>query len=186
VAARRLSELDANRFKSLEAMGIAVLNAESHSNIAPLGEHFTKLGKTVFATFDKQKDTANRTKIDGAVAYPFESPESGFERLIVNGTGEAALRRYALGVVSSGDWPDHLASKKPTATMDEKDLRDAMYDFFEKHKATGKASDMLHQCDIAEMPNFIVDMLAGISEIIAPSSPKEEEGVAKGEDAKGE
>lgn len=29
----------------------------------------------------------------------------GFESLVLQGTNENAIRRYALGVVADGDWP---------------------------------------------------------------------------------
>ncbi|RXM39360.1 hypothetical protein BOQ62_11830 [Chryseobacterium sp. CH21] len=53
--ARRLSEINPAEYSSLEAMGIAIFNAESENNIPLFGELFKKLGKDVFAVFDKQK-----------------------------------------------------------------------------------------------------------------------------------
>lgn len=44
-AARRLHELDPDRFKTLEALGLALVSANTDSQVAPLGEYFSKLGK---------------------------------------------------------------------------------------------------------------------------------------------
>lgn len=53
-AARRLAELDPTRFKSLENLGVAIVDARGETNVAPLGAFFRSLGKVVFAVFDKQ------------------------------------------------------------------------------------------------------------------------------------
>ncbi|WP_311061416.1 hypothetical protein [Pseudomonas aeruginosa] len=57
-AARRLGELDPTRFKSLENLGVAIVDARGETNVAPLGAFFRSLGKTVFAVFDKQSPEA--------------------------------------------------------------------------------------------------------------------------------
>ncbi|WP_259699587.1 ATP-dependent nuclease [Pseudomonas frederiksbergensis] len=57
-AARRLGELDPTRFKSLENLGVAIVDARGETNVAPLGEFLRSLGKVVFAVFDKQSPEA--------------------------------------------------------------------------------------------------------------------------------
>ena len=44
--AKRLQELDSSSYSSLESLGIAVIRANSDSQVAPLGAYFKALGKT--------------------------------------------------------------------------------------------------------------------------------------------
>ena len=53
-AARRLADLDPNQFSSIEALGIALVESSTDSQVAALGSYFKNLGKTVYAAFDKQ------------------------------------------------------------------------------------------------------------------------------------
>lgn len=48
-AARRLAELDPTRFKSLENLGVAIVDARGETNVAPLGAFFRSLGKVVWS-----------------------------------------------------------------------------------------------------------------------------------------
>ena len=50
----RLSELNPEKYKTLEALGIAMINAETDSQILPLVEYFKNLNKIVYAIYDKQ------------------------------------------------------------------------------------------------------------------------------------
>lgn len=83
-AARRLHELYPEEFRTVEAMGIAIINAATDTQIAPLGNYFSMLGKTVFAVFDKQ-GAEQKTLIDSSVQYPFEAQEKGFENIVLTG-----------------------------------------------------------------------------------------------------
>jgi putative ATP-dependent endonuclease of OLD family len=168
-AARRLHELHPEDFQSLEANGIALVNANTDSQIAPLGEHFAKLGKVVFAVFDKQEAT-QKADIEAKIPHVFEAPEKTFEKVLLNGTAETALRRYALALVSDGDWPTHLANKSPTDTMSLEDLKDALHGYLGWSKGAGGAADLLGECALDEMPKFIVGTLSAIQEIVKPAS----------------
>jgi putative ATP-dependent endonuclease of OLD family len=164
-AARRLNELHPDKFKPLEAMGIAVINAETDSQIDPLGSFYRDLGKIVFAVFDQQAPNRLR-EIEAAVDYPCESPEKGFENVILNGTDESALRRYALSLVSNGEWPSHLNSKTPSDLMSPEDIKSTLKNYLEWSKGAGSAADIIGQCSKDEMPNFIVDVLEFIQTIV--------------------
>ncbi len=168
-AARRLHELHRDDFKTLEALGIAVINAESDSQITPLCEHFAKLGKIVFAVFDKQAPE-QKAAIEAVIPHAFEAPEKGFENVLLKGTAESALRRYALGLVESGEWPTHLATKIPTTPMILDDLRGTLRDYLAWSKGSGGAADLLGECTRDEMPKFIVDTLLAIQGV-AESTP---------------
>lgn len=173
-AARRLHELHPDDFRTLEGLGIAVVNATSDSQVAPLGDYYSKLGKTVFAVFDKQKPE-QKDLIDFSVQYPFEAQEKGFEDVVLNGTAEVALRRFAMAIVSSGDWPSHLAAVKPTETASVDELRAALRQFLTWSKGAGDASDLLAICSKDEMPIFIVETLLAIQNIVEPPPPEVEE-----------
>ncbi|HKO56346.1 MAG TPA: AAA family ATPase [Thermoanaerobaculia bacterium] len=123
-AARRLSELGEEGYKSLEAIGVAPLDAGGESKIAPLATHFASLGKRVFAVCDKQTE-ASRASIEASGCELFESPYEGFEELLVTTTAEAALRRFATSLVDGNEWPSHLSKSTPSPTMDLNALRAA-------------------------------------------------------------
>lgn len=169
-AASKLNELHPDEFKTLESLGIAVVDARTDSQVAPLGEHFKSLGKQVFAVFDKQ-EPAQKTAIEAVVPHCYESPENDFEKVLLNSTTEAALRRFGLGLVAECDWPPHLAALKPTATMPAAELRNALLKYFEWSKGAGTAADLLGQCARDEMPPFVVQTLAAIQAVIDPPPP---------------
>lgn len=167
--ARRLQELQSEEYKTLEELGIAIINAEAESQVAPLGEYFRNLGKITFAVFDKQSEESRRA-IENAVDYSFEAQEKGFEDIILTGSKEQALRRYALSIVNDGDWPPHLNSQKPTDTMAIEDVKRALRDYFTKSKANGSASDFLSQCSKDEIPEFLVSTIKSIQTFIEQES----------------
>lgn len=170
-AARRLSEIAPDECKTLESLGVAIFNAETESQVAALGGYFTNLGKVVFAVFDKQSPKSLKS-IQEAVAYPFESSEVGFENVVIKYTADVSLRRFALAVVTSGDWPNHFASIVPTESMPIADVRDALLKYFKWSKGSGTVADLLGQCKKDEMPPFIVETLQSIQRIsTATASP---------------
>lgn len=165
--ARRLHELDPNQCRSLESLGIAVVNAATDSQIAPLGEHFARLGKTVFAICDRQ-EPAQLKAIQKSISNTYESPEEGFENLVLNQTAEAALRRFAESLVTDDEWPEHLAKQRPTSTTPLDILKDVLREYFKWSKGAGTTADLLAQCSREEMPQFIVDTLLAIQNIAEP------------------
>ncbi len=169
-AARRLHELHADDYTSIEALGIAVIDAESDSQVAPLSTYFRGLGKTVIAVFDKQTDEA-RQAIEAAAHHAFESPESSFETLIVGHCDITALRRYGMAVVASGGWPPHLQPQAPADTKSDTEIRAALLSLFGNKKAEGCAADFLAQCSREEMPAHIVSVIAGIKSAVEPPKP---------------
>ncbi|WP_295937764.1 AAA family ATPase [uncultured Xanthomonas sp.] len=171
-AARTLSQTDPQYFKSLEALGVAVIDAKTDSQVAPLGNFFRALGKTVFAVFDKQGE-AQLALIRAAVDYPYESHMKGFESLVLQGTNENAIRRYALGVVADGDWPQHLIPVRPSAESDLATLTNALSEYFAWGKGSGQAADLLACCiGWQEMPEYIAQCLHGIFRVIEPPPPE--------------
>lgn len=170
-AARALSKTDPQYFKSLEALGVAVIDARTDTQIAPLGHFFRALGKTVFAVFDKQ-DEAQLALIRAAVHHPYESHMKGFESLVLQGTNENAVRRYALGVVADDEWPQHLISVTPNAESDLAALRTALSQYFGWGKGSGQVADLLASCTgRQEMPEYITQCLRAIFLVIEPPTP---------------
>ncbi|MGJ7497836.1 ATP-dependent nuclease [Variovorax sp. RT4R15] len=170
-AARTLSQTDPQYFKSLEALGVAVIDARTDSQVAPLGNFFRALGKTVFAVFDKQ-DEAQLALIRAAVDHTYESPTKGFESLVLQGTNENAIRRYALSVVADGDWPQHLIPVAPRADSDLAALRNALTQYFAWGKGSGQAADLLASCTgWQEMPEYVAKTLYGIFLVVEPAPP---------------
>lgn len=169
-AARRLNELNPAMYKTLEALGVAVIDAQTDAQVAPLGQFFRGLGKTVFAVFDKQVPTASEA-IKQAVDYPFESTEMGFENVVLHQTAESALRRYALSLVSEGNWPKHLEGNTPSAASTLEQLRAGLWQFFSWAKGTGDAGDLLGTCSEAEMPEYLKATLRSIFITVQPLPP---------------
>lgn len=184
-AARRLQELHPEKFRSLEGLGIAIVNAETDSQVAPLGNYFRSLGKIVFAVFDQQTEES-RMNIETSVDYAYETPEKGFENVILNGSSETALRRYALFLVDNGEWPSHLSTKTPTNIMSLEDLKNALKDYFKWAKGSGDIADFLGQCSKDEMPKFVVKTLESIQSIVEPELSFEIEEVTEDENIKGD
>lgn len=174
-AARRLADLHPNQFRSLENLGIAVVDAATDSQVAPLGAYYKNLGKVVLAVFDKQSP-AKKLEIEAVVHYAFEAPENGFEDVILKGTSEAALRRFGLALVAGGDWPFHLSPQTPNSTMLLATLKVALDDYFKWSKGAGTAADLLFECSRDEMPSFIVETLEAINRIVEPSLVPESSG----------
>lgn len=105
--ARRLSEINSKNYSSLEAMGVAVFNAESENNISFFGELFQKLGKEVFAVFDQQKKE-NLEKIKNNVLCPYEIPYKGIENLILQETDSKVLMSFYEQLEKDNEIPINL------------------------------------------------------------------------------
>ena len=172
-AARRLHELDQDKFKTLSGLGIAVINAGTDAQVEPLARYFTNLGKTVFAVYDKQEEEVGN-RIKESVTYAFEAPEKGFENVILNGSQENALRRFALSLVDANLWPYHLRESTPTAEMSNNLLKEALSRFFRGSKGEGTAADFLYQCSVDEMPTFLLDTLEAICNAIFGNAQPQE------------
>ena len=108
VACRRLAEINPGTYSSLEALGICVVDADGEKNIPGMAKLYRELGKRTFALCDQQ-DAANKTLIEAEVDILLMHAEKGFEDLVLKGTNEDALKRFAALL----DWPGHLTSKYP-------------------------------------------------------------------------
>jgi putative ATP-dependent endonuclease of OLD family len=166
-AARRLHELSPSEFRTLEGLGIAVVDAQSDSQVAPLGEYFGKLGKQVFALFDRQTPES-KAIIEKAIPNSFENPEFGFEDLLLKQCGESALRRFALQLVSEGNWPAHLSELTPKSSDVLATLQEALSKYMKSGKGAAFGAELLGMCLLSEFPTFIRDTLREIQRIADP------------------
>lgn len=173
-ATRRLHELHPDEFKTLESLGVAIINAETDSQIAPLAELFNKLGKVTFAVFDKQTIATQKADIEAKVLHHFESPYTNCEELILSETSEDVLRSFAVSLVSDGEWPTDLTAQTPTIGMPITELKSALSVYLGRTKAKGGVADIIDSCSKTEMSNFVVDTLTSIQEIVDPKKTEEE------------
>ena len=164
-AARRLYELYPDEHKTLEGLGIAIINAETETQIAPLGEYFSNLGKKTFAVFDKQNEE-KLEEIEMSVDHAYEGDEKGFENIILNGTEETILKEYALSIVENGDWPTHLSNSIPEENMTIDEIKASLKKYLRRTKGSGAAADILGLCDYHEMPIFITSTIESIQNIV--------------------
>ena len=170
-AARRLNALNPNVYKTFEALGVALVDAQGESNVAPLSRYFKSLGKHVYAACDHQSEAA-RADIVASVNMLFESPTAGFEELVLTQTPEVALRRYAATLVRDGDWPQHLASQTPTPNTDMASLRSALSAYFGWSKGRGDAGDLLAVCAEGEIPMHVRTVVYNLTQVIDPPQQK--------------
>ena len=148
-------EFHPRTLESLWSMPILILKLHLSEGI------FVRLGRGCLCSFRKQ-DPAQKADIESKVEYAFEAPERSFESVLLKGTQEAGLRRYALVLVGDGEWPSHLAVKTPTESMPLAELRDALSGYLGWSKGAGGAADLLGECTLEEMPEFIVQTLSAI------------------------
>ena len=165
--AQRLHFLDPQKFYSLEALGVAIIDAEGDCNIVPLANLLKSLGKTTVGIYDSQLEQ-QATQIKNALDLPCESPEASFEKLILSQTSESALRRYLKKINEESRWLTHLGPMK-NSDDDLIVVKAALLNFFESTKASGTASEMLSDCAINELPEYIINSILSIQKLVFPS-----------------
>ena len=160
-ACRRLAELKPNTYSSLEALGICTLDAGSESNIPGMAQLYRELGKRTFAVCDKQ-DNGAKALIEAQVELLLMHEESGFEHLVLKGTTEQALKRFAKLI----DWPPHLKAKYPDL---EPQCAAALAEYFAWSKGSWGIADFLAQCTEAEVPDWLREACLRLKEACAPA-----------------
>jgi putative ATP-dependent endonuclease of OLD family len=168
-AARRLNDKKPDDYSTFEALGIAIVNAETDSQVEPLLKFFKTLGKTAYAVYDKQ-NAEEAKNISAAVDIGFECPEKGIEKLIVSQTKAPALRRFAGKLIESGRWPAKFEKEKPDVSTPEDKLKAVLMDVLIHGKGEGIAADLIVQCDPGEMPAYITESLAKIKKSVEKKS----------------
>lgn len=169
-ASRRLAELCPDKYRSLDSLGIAVVDAETDSQVVPLVEYFEQLGKTVFAVYDKQDDST----ITDSIQNGFESPEDGFEKLLANHTEFSVIESFIDDLIEDDEWPLR-ESDKPEEGTSERDLRRLLVKVLRKFKGSGESAELVSRCTAEEMPDFIVETLSTIQESVEPEEEEDDE-----------
>lgn len=168
-AGRRLDEIAPAKYSSLEAMGIAVFNVGSETALIEFGKYFKRLGKTVFAVYDKQ-EKEKQAAIEEVVDHPFESEYKGFEELLIQEADISLLKDYYLNLVKSGDWPDSLRSQMVDENKaDPESYKTAVKKYLIKNKGAHAAAEIIGLAeDVYQIPKSIRQALTKMKEVIDP------------------
>ena len=160
--ARRLAEINPEKYISLEALGICTIDAGTETQIGELGNFYRSLGKTVYGICDKQAaetEAVLKTQVDEL----FMHSENGFEDLVIKNTTIEALERFADFVT----WPAHLQQKHPNP---KEDITSAISDYFRWAKGSWSIADFLTQCTECEIPEWLRDCCVRLRELTQPVS----------------
>lgn len=173
VVCRLLSELKPDTYRSLEAMGVCVVDAGSETNIPGMAKLYRELGKRTFAVCDKQ-EAAHQALIEQEVECLLMHGEKGFEAMVLKGTTENALKRFA----STIDWPQDLTHSFPDPVAQ---AADALAAYFKKNKGNWGISDFLAQCSEDEIPDWLRQACTRLKDICDPPPPPPAEDAAQPE-----
>ena len=165
VVCRRLAELNSEKYLSLEALGICIVDADGETNIPGMAELYGNIGKRVFAICDKQGDE-NKALINAQVELLLMHNEKGFEDLVLRGTTEEAVKRFALLL----DWPQHLQIKYPNPT---ECAFEAISAYFTWAKGNWGIADFLAQCSEDEIPLWLRVAAIQLKLVCSTYSPSE-------------
>lgn len=160
VACRRLAELNDEAYLSLEALGVCIIDADGEKNLPGMAELYRKLGKRTFALCDKQTDE-QKLLIEGQVDLLLMHDEKGFEDLVLKGTTDAALKRFAAAL----DWPQHLKQQFPDPGAQ---ASDSLAAYFGWAKGNWGVADFLAQCSEEEIPKWLRDAALQLKESCTP------------------
>ena len=173
IAAQKLNKIDPSNYQTLESLGIAVINAEGETQIPQLGKYYSSLNKVTLAVHDKQKPSKSK-EISDAIDHQFESPSEGFENLILNYTDSNILKKYAISLVTDNSWPLHLNNFQPKQSSSTEEIKNALREYMKSNKGSGAAADILWLCNEEEMPNFIVETIGKINQVINITTEKDQ------------
>ena len=163
VVFRRLAEIRPDIYSSLEALAVCTVDAGGETNIPGIAELYRDLGKRTFAVCDKQEDD-NKTLIEAQVDLLLMHDDEGFEAMVLAGTTEAALQRFARLV----DWPPHLVQRYPDPAAE---AIAALREYFDWAKGNCGVADFLAQCSEAEIPEWLRNAAIKLRAACVPVPP---------------
>lgn len=169
-ANERLYSLNPDEYKMLDSLGIAIINAQSDSQILPLCNYFKNFNKLVFALFDKQVEIMSKA-ISKVADFSYEAPEKGMEMVIINNSNIDKLRAYAFSKADNSKWPTHLMDYMPKEEMSDEQIKNSLFNLFKKSKGDGMIGEFLETCDESEMPAHLTTSLKSIIQIASSTSP---------------
>ncbi len=165
--ARRLAKLRPEEFKTLESIGVCTIDAGSESKIIAMAGLYRGLGKEVICACDAQ-DAAATANLEAALDLVLMHGESGFEKMVMADTTEAAMERYLDSIM----WPQALQAQFPDPKAD---LANAIRAYLSKYKGEGVAADFLVQCEFEEIPDWIRQSCLAIQQFCAGEEENEPE-----------
>ena len=124
-----------------------------------------KDGGFVRCYFEPSKES--EAKIKAEVELLLMHEEKGFENLVIKGTTQAALERFA----SQLDWPPHILKHYPEPVAQ---AVDALGEYFAWSKGSWGIADFLAQCSEAETPTWIKEAAKKLKEACVPPPPPAE------------
>jgi putative ATP-dependent endonuclease of OLD family len=172
VACRRLAELKPDTYSSLEALGICIVDGGSDGNVPGMAQLYRTLGKQTFAICDKQAEP-EQALIEAQVEVLLMHDHSGFENLVLKGTSEVALTRFANLIT----WPPHLKEKYPDPAAQ---AAAALSEYFGWAKGNWGIADFLAQCDEDEIPKWLRDACLKLKKVCTPAAAPAAEGPETG------
>lgn len=161
VVCRLLAEINPDIYSSLEALGVCIIDAGSESSIPGMAQLYRDLGKRTFALCDKQDDS-NKALIEAQVELLLMHGEKGFEDMVLKGTTEEALKRFANLI----EWPQHL-TQKYTNPADQ--AAAALSEYFSWSKGNWGIADFLSQCSEAEIPEWLREAALSLKSACTPA-----------------
>lgn len=168
-ASRKMQQIHPEKSYSFDLNGIALVNAETDTQISALGQYYKNLGKTVYAVFDKQDESVSK-QISASVDFAYEANEHGIEDVVLKGIDSSVLLKFALEIVANGEWPSHLSDKKPVDGISDDELYKSLKQFFKHKKGDGSLAELIQFCNEDEMPLFIKSTIQKISETVYPET----------------
>ena len=166
-AARRLAEIDSEKYSSFEALGLCTVDAGGDGNIADLGRLYSDLGKTVYAVCDMQA-APSQAAIEAQVAKLFMHNETDIEKLVLKNTTQAALERF----IDAIELPPHLMARYPTP---KENALEVVTEFLGWAKGNWGLAEFLAQCDKAEIPEWIRNTCRDLRELCQSPMPEKNE-----------
>lgn len=158
-ACRRLAELNPEKFSSLEALGICTVDAGGETNVAGTAKLYKSLGKQIFAICDFQDNDNNKALINAEVELLLMHNEQGAENLVLRGTTDTALERFAKDL----GWPNALEEKY--SRFNNQSYKEFVKNFFIDTKGVGGLADFLAQCSEEEFPEWLRTAALTLKEI---------------------
>lgn len=161
-ASRKIQLNNPNKIFSLDAQGLAIVNAEGQTKIPQLCKYFRELGKDVIVICDKQaeEDYKNIEKYANIV---FESKDYGIECSILDHLDSyQQLQNFALEKEKEGLISNFCDD--PVKNLKKDKLKEVMFNYFKKNKTGFELASFVCTLDCKDMPPFVRDTIISISE----------------------
>jgi putative ATP-dependent endonuclease of OLD family len=172
-------DLGAKQYSHFDIAGVSVFDAGGEGSAPAYGPFFKALGKPAFCMVDKPKQKPSDEAVAKLKDYQqfWESPEHGFEALLINESSETLLRRFLSAIKDRADYPAHVGTV--TDDLTTKDVRSLAQAVLEARKGNlyGYGAMLVAECQsAAELPPTIRTVLEEIHKALNPT-PVRAEGI---------